>query len=139
MTGTELKGMVKEAEAKRVKAREAYYDFTKISREASKAEEKVMSAKARFFASINKPMTARQISNLVGGAISKYSVASYFVMNVNKNRIGGCWNSAYLPNGKTLRRREIKGTRKYALLDESGNPTDTIIEKEYKYNVYWAE
>ena len=139
MTGTELREMVKEAEVKREKVRKACREISEIEREAREAEKKVMTAKARFFASINKPMTARQISNLVGGAISKYSVASYFVMNENESRIGGCWNSEYLPNGKTLRCREIRGTRKYALLDESGNPTDTIIEKAYKYNVYWAE
>lgn len=139
MTGTELKGMVKEAEAKRTSARKAYYDFCKISEEARRIEEKVMIAKARFFASINKPMTASQISNLVGGAISKYSVAMYFALNEDRDRIGGYFNSVYTPNGKKLHRRKVKGIHKYALLDESGNPTDTIIEKEYKYNVYWAE
>lgn len=139
MTGTELREMAKEANAKRVKARKAYYDFTEISREASKAEERVMSAKARFFASINKPMTARQISNLVNGAISKHSVAGYFTMNNNKNRIGGCWNSAYLPNGKTLRNKKLYGMQKLAVLDENGNPTDVIVEKKVRKNVYWAE
>lgn len=139
MTGTELREMVKEAEAKRVNSKKAYYEFCKASEEARRVEEKVMTAKARFFASINKPMTASQISNLVGGAISKQSIAMYFILNENKNRIGGYNNSVYTPNGKTLRHKEIRGIRKYALLDEDGDPTDTILEKAYKYNVYWAE
>lgn len=139
MTGTELKGMVKEAEAKREKARKAYCEFNEIAREAREAEKEVMTAKARFFASINKPMTAREISNLVGGAISKHSVASYFGLNENKNRIGGYHNSTYLPNGKTLRHKKLYGMKKLAVLDDNDNPTDIIVYRKIRKNVYWAE
>lgn len=139
MTGTELKEMVKEAGAKRVNARKAYYDACEIAREAREAEKKVMTAKARFFASINKPMTANQISNLVGGAISKYSVAMYFMANENRDRIGGYCNSVYTPNGKKLHRKTIRKPMRYALLDDNGNPTSTEITVDKKYNVYWAE
>ena len=127
MTGTELRGMVKEAEAKREKVRKAYREFDEIAREAREAEKEVMTAKARFFASINKPMTAREISNLVGGAISKYSVAGYFALNENKDRIGGYCNSTYLPNGKTLRHKKLHGMQKLAVLDDNDNPTDIIV------------
>jgi hypothetical protein len=139
MTGTELKEMVKEAEAKKANARKAYNDYWDIAREAKKAEKEAMTAKARLFSSITSPMTARQISNLVGGAISKYSIAMYFMANENRDRIGGYCNSVYTPNGKKLRKKTIKKPMRYALLDDNGNPTDIIIEKEKKYNVYWAE
>lgn len=139
MTGTELKEMVKEAGAKRANARKAYYDACEIAREAREAEKKVMTAKARFFASINKPMTAREISNLVGGAISKHSVAGYFGLNENKDRIGGYCNSTYLPNGKTLRCKKLYGMQKLAVLDDNDNPTDIIVYRKIRKNVYWAE
>lgn len=139
MTGTELKGMVKEAEAKREKVRKACREISEIEREAREAERKVMSAKARFFASINKPMTAREISNLVGGAISKHSIAGYFALNENKDRIGGCYNSTYTPNGKKLRCKRLYGMQKLAVLDDNDNPTDIIVHRKIRKNVYWAE
>lgn len=139
MTGTELKEMVRGAEAKRANARKAYSDYWDIAREAKEAERKVMTAKARLFSSITSPMTARQISNLVGGAISKQSIAMYFILNENKDRIGGYCNSVYTPNGKKLRHKEIRKPMRYALLDENGNPTSTEITVDKKYNVYWAE
>lgn len=139
MTGTQFKEMVKEAEAKRANARKAYNDYWDIAREATKAENEVMTAKARLFSSITSPMTASQISNLVGGAISKYSIAMYFILNENKDRIGGYCNSVYTPNGKKLRHKEIRKPMRYALLDENGNPTSTEITVDKKYNVYWAE
>ena len=139
MTGTQFREMVKEAEAKRATARKAYNDYWDIAREAIKAEKEVMTAKARLFSSITSPMTARQISDLVGGAISKYSIAAYFMANENRDRIGGYCNSVYTPNGKKLRRKTIKKPMRYALLDDNGNPTSTEITVERKYNVYWAE
>lgn len=139
MTGTELKEMVKEANAKREKVRKAYREFDEIAREAREAEKKVMTAKARFFASINKPMTAREISNLVDGAISKHSVAGYFALNENKDRIGGYCNSVYTPNGKTLRCKRLYGMQKLAVLDDNDNPTDIIVYRKIRKNVYWAE
>ena len=139
MTGTQFKEMVKEAEAKRAIARKAYCDYSETSRTAKEAEKRVMTAKARLFSSITSPMTARQISNLVGGAISKYSIAMYFILNENKDRIGGYCNSVYTPNGKKLRHKEIRKPMRYALLDENGNPTSTEITIDKKYNVYWAE
>lgn len=139
MTGTQFREMVKEAEAKRANARKAYNDYWDIAREATKAEKEVMTAKARLFSSITSPMTAREISNLVGGAISKHSIAGYFTLNENKDRIGGYCNSVYTPNGKKLRYKEIRKPMRYALLDDNGNPTSTEITVERKYNVYWAE
>lgn len=139
MTGTELKEMIKEAGAKKARASKAYYDFTEIAREAREVERKVMTAKAKLFSSITSPMTAKQISDLVGGAISKYSIAMYFILNENKDRIGGYCNSVYTPNGKKLRHKEIRKPMRYALLDENGNPTSTEITVDKKYNVYWAE
>lgn len=139
MTGTQFREMVKEAEAKRANARKAYNDYWDIAREAKKAEKEVMTAKARLFSSITSPMTARQISNLVGGAVSKQSIAMYFILNENKDRIGGYCNSVYTPNGKKLRHKEIRKPMRYALLDDNGNPTSTEITVERKYNVYWAE
>lgn len=139
MTGTQFREMVKEAEAKRATARKAYSDYWDIAREATKAEREVMTAKARFFASINKPMTAREISNLVGGAISKHSVASYFALNENKDRIGGYCNSVYTPNGKKLRCKRLHGMQKLAVLDDNGNPTDIIVHRKIRKTVYWAE
>lgn len=139
MTGTELREMVKEAEAKRATARKAYREYDEKVSEAIRAEKEVMTAKARFFASINKPMTAREISNLVGGAISKHSVASYFGLNENENRIGGYYNSTYLPNGKTLRHKKLYGMQKLAVLDDNDNPTDIIVYRKIRKNVYWAE
>ena len=139
MTGTQFREMVKETEAKKARAKKAYYDFCDIAKEARKAEKEVMTAKARLFSSITSPMTARQISNLVGGAISKQSIAMYFILNENKDRIGGYCNSVYTPNGKKLRHKEIRKPMRYALLDENGNPTSTEITIDKKYNVYWAE
>jgi hypothetical protein len=139
MTGTQFREMVKEAEAKRATAKKAYNDYWDIAREGKKAEKEVMTAKARLFSSITSPMTARQISNLVGGAISKYSVAMYFMANENRDRIGGYCNSVYTPNGKKLRKKTIKKPVRYALLDDNGNPTSTEITVNKKYTVYWAE
>ena len=139
MTGTELREMVKEAEAKREKVRRACREISEIAREAREAEKEVMTAKARFFASINKPMTAREISNLVGGAISKHSVASYFALNENKEYIGGYHNSVYTANGKTLRHKKLYGMQKLAVLDDNDNPTDIIVYRKIRKNVYWAE
>ena len=139
MTGTQFKEMVKQAEAKRARTKKAYYDFCEIAKEARKAEKEVMTAKARLFSSITSPMTANQISNLVGGAISKYSIAMYFTLNEGKDRIGGYLNSVYTPNGKKLRTKTIKKPMRYALLDDNGNPTSTEITVNKKYNVYWAE
>lgn len=139
MTGTELREMVKEAEAKRARAKKVYNDYWDIAKEATKAEKEVMTAKARFFASINKPMTASQISNLVGGAISKHSVAMYFTANKDRDRIGGYFNSVYTPNGKKLRNKKLCGMQKLAVLDDNGNPTNVIIERRVRKKVYWAE
>ena len=139
MTGTELREMVKEAEAKREKVRRACREISEIAREAREAENEVMTAKARFFASINKPMTAREISNLVGGAISKHSVAGYFALNENKEYIGGYYNSVYTPNGKKLHCKKLHGMQKLAVLDDNDNPTDIIVYRKIRKNVYWAE
>ena len=139
MTGTELREMVKEAEAKRAIARKAYREYDEKVSEATRAEKEVMTAKARFFASINKPMTAREISNLVGGAISKHSVAGYFALNENKEYIGGNYNSVYTPNGKKLRCKRLCGMQKLAVLDDNDNPTDIIVYRKIRKNVYWAE
>ena len=139
MTGTELKEMVREAGTKRARASKAYYDASEIAREAREAERKVMTAKARLFSSITSPMTARQISNLVGGAISKHSVAGYFALNENKEYIGGYYNSVYTPNGKKLHCKKLHGMQKLAVLDDNDNPTDVIVYRKIRKNVYWAE
>lgn len=137
MTIAELKKIKEEMNGKKTIAKRKWFEAYEATKDKNHIEKKYYDGLGRFFASITSPMTAKDIERLSGGLLSKYSIVQYFIQNEN----GYSFNSGnnWLPNRKTFKTKTIKGVHRYALLDENGCPTSTVIEKEFKYNTYWVE
>ena len=83
-----------------------------------------------------QPMTAREISALTNGRVSKMEVVGNLFQLPNQYSKGNCSRNEYLYHSN-VKVEIIHTTCKWALLDDNGNPTNIIKETEgvNKYKV----